>query len=320
MNLDSIKSSYENSKTFANAKSMVKRINNLLELKPAEYIHVHMYVTEFETLCANMFIKGMAKTKKEIVYLLNQLAAIIKRFDISKTHGLRDKIDAFNYGDAKVPERDITETTARSWEEMLKLFNYEIENNPNRNAKLACVIFKHGYCLNIKELFTTTTGLGRPIIAQNFLDLKNLTWTLNFHKNDSCTPARKFKLTQEFVDELKKYIEMENYLIFFKSNFEMYGTSLLSSIGISGFSNTEIRDSYLHYIWSNLSKEDATKISETVIGYLPEAIKRFAVKYADVGRCDIQGCDPHPLYIEHPDKYSVNGRIKVAVARRLLED
>jgi hypothetical protein len=60
------------------------------------------------------------------------------------------------------------------------------------------------------------------------------------------------------------------------------------------------------------------RISENVIGYLPVAIKKFAVKYADVGRNDLQGCDPHPLYIEHPDKYSVNGRIKVSVVRRLL--
>jgi hypothetical protein len=318
MNMDMIKSTYENGKTFANAKSMIRRINNLMEITPADYVHEHLYVADFETLCARLFTAGIAKNKKEIVYMLNQLAAIIKRFDIAKTHDLRDKIDAFNYGDFKLPERDVTETTARPWEEMLKLFNYEIENNPNRNSKLACVIFKHGYCLNIRELYTTSTKLGRPIISQNFLDLDGLTWTLNDHKNDRVTGARKFKVTQEFVDEARKYIEMRDYLIFYKSNCDMYGTSLLSSIGISGFTNTEIRDSYLNYIWSNYTKEDAMKISENIIGYLPEAIKRYATKYADVGRNDLQTCFPHPLHLENPDKYSVSGKIKIVAVPRMI--
>jgi hypothetical protein len=318
MNMDMIKSTYENAKTFANAKSMVKRINNLLEITPTGYIHPHLYVDNFETLSARLFTAGIAKTKKEIVYTLNQLASIVKRFDISKTHDLRDKIDAFNYGDFKLPDIDVTENTARPWEEMLELFNYEIEHNPNRNAKLACVIFKHGYVLNIKEMYATSTKLGRPIIAQNFLDLDKLTWTLNDHKNDSCTGPRKFAVTQEFVDEARKYIEMRDYLLFYKSNFDMYGTSLLSSIGISAFTNTEIRDSYMHFIWSNFTKEDAMRISENVIGYLPVAVKKFAVKYAEVGRCDLQGCDAHPLHIEDPDKYSVNGKIKIVAVRRVV--
>ena len=316
MNMDLIKSTYENGKTFANAKSMIRRINNLLEITPIDYVHEHLYVDNFETLAARLFTAKIAKTKKEIVYTLNQLSAIIKRFNISKTQNLRDRIDAFNYGDFKLPERDLTETTARPWEEMLKLFNDEIENNPNRCAKLASVIFKHGYVLNIKEIYSTSTKLGRPIIAQNFLDLDNLTWILNDHKNDRVTNARKFAVTQEFVDELKKYIEMENYLLFYKSNFEVYNTSLLSSIGISDFTNTEVRDSYLQWIWSNLTKEDAMRISETVVGYLPEAIKKFAVKYANVGRCDLQGCDPHPLYFQDPNKYSANGRIRVNIKLR----
>jgi len=311
-----IKSTYENAKTFANAKSMVKRINNLLEITPTGYIHPHLYVDNFETLSARLFTAGIAKTKKEIVYTLNQLVSIVKRFDISKTHDLRDKVDAFNYGDFKLPEVDVTENTARPWEEMLELFNYEIEHNPNRNAKLACVIFKHGYVLNIKEMYATSTKLGRPIIAQNFLDLDKLTWTLNDHKNDSCTGPRKFAVTQEFVDEARKYIEMRDYLLFYKSNFDMYGTSLLSSIGISAFTNTEIRDSYMNFIWSNFTKEDAMRISENIIGYLPDAIKRFAVKYTLVGRNDLQGCDPHPNYLENPDKYSVSGKIRIIVKVR----
>ena len=315
--MDLIKHTYENSKTFANAKSIVKRINNLLELKPSDYVHAHIYVDQFETLSAKLFTEGVAKSKKDIVYTLNQLVAIIKRFDISKINNLRDKIDAFNYGDFKLPEKDITENPARPWDEMLKLFTYEIENNPNRNAKLACVMFKHGYCLNIKELYATTTKYRRPIVAGNFLDLDKLTWELQDHKNDRVTGPRKFKVAQEFVDELKKYIEMENYLIFYKSDFQMYGTALLSSVGLSEFTVREVRDSYMHFIWSTLSKDDAMKISSDIIGYLPEAVKRYAVKYNDVGRNDLQYCDPHPLYFQNPDKYAANGKIKVVVIPKL---
>ena len=320
MNIDTIKSSYENPKTFANAKSLIRRVNNLLELKPADYVHEHLYVAEFETLCARLFTAGIAKTKKDIVYTLNQLVAIIKRFDISKIRDLRDKIDGFNYGDATLPELDAVSDKVRPWDEFLELFDEEIENNPNRNAKLACVIFKNGYVLNIRELFSTTTGFGRPSIAQNFLDLNNLTWTLRDHRNDAVTGARKFNVTKEFADELRKYIEMDNYLLFYKSNYEMYGTSQLTSVGIDSFKITEVRNSYLHHIWSNLSNEDATEISADIIGYLPEAIKRFEKKYALVGRNDLQGCDPSPLHLENPEKYSVSGKMKIIQKLKIAEN
>lgn len=316
--MEMIKDTYDNGKTFANAKSIVRRVNTLLELKPLDYLHVHIYVSDFDKLCDRMVSVGMAKTKKEVVYTMNQLTAIIKRFDINKTHGLRDKIDAFNYSDAKLPEVSVTENVARSWEDMLKLFNYEIENNPSRNAKLACVIFKHGYVLNLKELFATTTQLGRPIVAGNFLDLDNLTWTLHDHKNDKVVSARKFNVTQEFVDELKKYIELDNYLLFYKSDFQMYSTALLSSLGISEFKNSEVRDSYINWLWSNKSIEEATRISQDIIGYLPQAVKQYAVKFANVGRNDPQSCDPHPLHLENPIKYSVNGKIKIVATPRAI--
>ena len=100
----------------------------------------------------------------------------------------------------------------------------------------------------------------------------------------------------------------------------MYGTSQLTSVAIDSFKITEVRDSYLHHIWCNLSKEDSSKISAEIIGYLPEAIKRFEKKYALVGRNDLQGCDPHPLYFENPERYSVSGKIKVIPKLKIAEN
>jgi hypothetical protein len=321
MNMDTIKDSYENGKTFANSKSMIKRINSAMDLTPLDYIHEHQYVADFDTLCTRMFATGIAKTKKEMVYKLNQLVAIIKRFDIDKTHALRDKIDSFNYSDVKLPDIDPTESTVRPWSEMLELFNYEIENNPNRFAKIACVCFKHGYCLNIREIYMTSTKFGRPTIAANFLDLNKLMWILTDHKNSGSTGIRKFPVTQEFVDELRQYIEMPDFLLMYKSNFTMYSTHLLSSISIDAFKNSEVRDSYMNWLWHNSTKEHATKWSLDILGFMPATVKQYATKFAAVVLPDpVHTCDPHPLHLENPDKYSVSGKVKIiAVSRHAKE-
>jgi hypothetical protein len=318
MNIESIKDSYDNQKTYANVRSILKRINLLLDLKPVNYIHAHQYVLEFDDLCSRMISSGFAKTKEDLVIKLSLLIGLIKRLDVSKCIDLRDKLQTLRDGSSINIQ---TSSSVIPWSEMLEMLEYEIVNNPNTHAKVACVCFKHGYVLRISEIYGTTTGRGRPGLAKNFLDLDNLVWHVTDEKPNSLG-IRRFTVTQEFVNELKEYLTFRDYLMIYKSTFEMYTTNLLSTISINSFTMNEVRQSFENFNWSESGriKEESTYWSTRVLGLTDNTIRKFRLKATQVEPAVLQGCDPHPLYIENPDKYSVNGKIKVIPKLKIAEN
>jgi hypothetical protein len=302
MNIESIKTVYDNESTFANVKSLLKRINNLLELKPVDYIHAHIYSERFEELCSKLNTKSIGELKIK----LNMILGAIKRFDIDRCGAFRDKINALKTGEIILTHR---EEESRSWEELLKLFEQEIESNPNRFARIACVCFKHGYCLQINEIYGTTLRAGTPSSAPNHLNLETKVWTISDHKHSSKIGDRQFKVTQEFIDELLPHLEFLDYLLVYKKNMEPYKSNLLSSIGITGFTNNEVRNSYERWNWNDSGNTKAESMMRCVdiLGHTVQTAERM-FKHVPIL---LYTCDPHPLHIENPDKYGPGGKQKI---------
>jgi len=283
MNIEALKDKYENHKTFQNVKTILKGINETLELTPVNYIHGHQYAAQFEQLCKLMLAKGKAHTKTDLINKLNLIVGLIRRFDPASKAlaNLRDKIDELRRDNTAQIPNAYPEHNAKPWKDMKALLQEEINSNPNKFAKIACVCFKHGYCLRIGEIFATTLKMGFPKAATNFLNLNELTWYIHGHKNARTTGPRKFTVTKEFVDELSDLIEMPEYLLIFKSNYEQYSTHLLSSIGITSFTNTELRNSYEQWSWneSGRTKEEATYWSENVLGHTVATALSYYTKH-----------------------------------------
>lgn len=230
MNFTSLKESYDNPKTYANVKSILRGINEQLNLTPVGYLHPFHYVDRFDELCEKM-LQTKIHTKTELIHRLNLLVKLIKRFNPSASIPLRDKVNNLKTINIQERKREV-----KSWSEMSSLINFEILNNPNPFAKIACIIFKHGYHVSIGEIFGTTTKYGSPKEAPNVLDLEGRVWHLK---------GRSFPVTQEFVDELKPLIEMPDYLLIYKSTYDMYTTHLLSTISINSFTYTELKNSFI---------------------------------------------------------------------------
>ena len=67
MNVNQVKELYDNAKTFANTKSILKRTNELMSYEPVFDVHEDKYVQNFELVCNRMLSSGLAKC----VYALN---------------------------------------------------------------------------------------------------------------------------------------------------------------------------------------------------------------------------------------------------------
>ena len=251
MNIDTIKDKFDSIKTFANMKSIVKKINELLSLTPVNYLHPHEYDARFDDLVQAMISSRFVRNKSDLINKLQVVVNCISKFDALKygmlkpgkapgilmtgtggsscSSGLRVKIIKLRKADLEMPPA--LPSDAIPWSDMLISINDELEHNPNRNAKVACTFFKHGYCSNFAAILNTSTCAGDDY----YLDMDGLTWTVH----GKTTPV-----TAEFVADLSKLIEIDNFTLIYKSTGEKYKTTLLSSIGIDTFSMHDIKNSY----------------------------------------------------------------------------
>lgn len=313
MEVTNVKELYENPKTYANTKSTLKRINELMGYEPVLEVHYLKYVKNFEMVCNKMLTSGFAKSKTDILHKLNAIVGIVTRFKNDPTE-LRQKIMELKLDTTgELPDAQ-PQNNARPWSEMLKLFQHEIDTNKNRFAKIMCVCFKHGYVLRCGEIYDTTTGEGRPRTASNFLDLNSKTWTITEHKTGALG-QRKFPVTKEFVDELRKYIDTPDFLLIYKSTFAPYTTHLLSSIDIDSFTNNEARNSYEEWNWRNSGRTLTEKKfwSEKVLGHSEIVAKQFYTRHSMEGKI-LTANDPSQKFLDDKTgKISVAGKFKVRI-------
>lgn len=314
MNVNQVKELYDNAKTFANTKSILKRTNELMSYEPVFDVHEDKYVQNFELVCNRMLSSGLAKSKTDLLSKLNSIVGIITRFKKDPSE-LRQKIMELKLDTTKELPDAQPQNDARPWSEMLKIFQHEIDNNKNRFAKIMCVCFKHGYVLRCGEIFNTTTALGFPKSAGNYLDINSKQWTINEHKTAADVPTRKFPVTAEFIAELRKYIEVPEFLLIYKSNFSAYSTALLKSIDIDSFTNNEARNSYEEWNWRNSGRTLAEKRfwSEKVLGHSEQVAKQFYTAHTMESRI-LTADDPSVKFLEDTTgKIASSGKFKLKI-------
>lgn len=275
MNIESIKDKFDSAKSYANMKTYVKKVNEALDLTPVTFLHEHEYVSRFEELCNKLIEKRQVRSKPQLIARLQFIVSLIAKFDPSKSQALRLKVLQMRNSPSVDFSATVTASDAAPWSEMLEMFKYEIDNNPRREAKVISVCFKHGYCLNLTDIFNTSTSVSYPDREHNVLDLGNLIWTIS----DKKTGSRVITVSQDFADEIKKYIEIPDFWLLYKSTGLPYRTCLLTSVGIDAFRAADVKYSYDAYQRDG-STEEPVEL----------------------------GCEPHPLHLENPDKFNVCGK------------
>ena len=253
MEIQQIKSKYDNVRTYENARSKLKRVNALLNLEPVDVIHTEQYVNQFDNLTHLLMTVtgakgGMVKSKDELKALVGAIAGAVSRtLPIGQVNPLTKLITKLKASDIPNPK---PVSDAEPWDVILSKFDKVIQENPNTFAKIVAVCYKHGYVLRIGEIFNTSTT---KIYKFNYLDLDNLEWQVPIHKG-----IRKFTVTKEFADELRPLLSDKCPLLIFKSTLQPYTIQTHAVVDLDELpSNSEIRSSYQQWNWS--AKSGRTK-------------------------------------------------------------
>ena len=321
MNISNAKDLYDNVKTYANVKSALKRVNELMGYEPALDLHYEKYVQHFELICGKILSSGLSKTKTDLLQKFNFIVGIASRLKIDPTD-LRQKVMELKLDTTQTIPDAQPQNDARPWSEMLQVLQHEIDTNKNKFAKIMCICFKHGYVLRCGEIFKTTTGFNIPTTKLNFLDLNSRQWTITEHKSQGSAgvggrsiPARTFPVTKEFVDELRPYIYVPEFLLIYKSNRSAYSTHLLHSVDIDSFSNNELRNSYEEWNWRNSGRTLAQKRfwSENIIGH-SEIIAKLYYTTHMIESNILTAADPSSkFFADATGKISSSGKFKLKI-------
>ncbi len=268
---------YSNHRTYANAKSKLKRVNQLLQLTPDNEIHTQAYVDEFPLMCHLLLNTtgtsgGKIKSKDELTAYVGAIIGAVSR--IETVNPLQDLYAKLRIADIPNPK---PEFDAPPWDLTLtKLYN-AAANCSNHFGCLVAHIYSRGYVLRIGEVYNTSVV---PIPGYNHLDLDTGQWTIKMHKNQA-RGERQFKVDQETLATIKGFVNPRCSFLIHKSTMKPYTVQTLAKIGLTDLpSNSQLRNSYEQWNWyeSNRSREEQLHWSINVLGHSHQTVLGFYTK------------------------------------------
>ena len=284
--IDSIKSLYNCKGSFQNAKSFLKYVNKLLELEPIENIYTEHYFNNnnfTKIVCAMVEGKSYSNVK-QLSSKIGNLTGIVQRtLKHNETNMLSNFVKQLQSSTTPLNmEVKPILFTAEPWTDLVMKFKDILQDKyALNNCKVVCVCYLHEYVLRISEIFHTTV---QPVDGFNHLNLKDLTWTINVHKNFAKDlKPRVFNITQEFADDIKQLLSPHSIFIIHKANYSPYSSAFVHSTVSMPASipcNSEVRNSFeeWHYKDSKKNLDYVVKYSENVLGHCKATVDEYYTK------------------------------------------
>jgi hypothetical protein len=236
--------------TFANVKSLIKKINGYFDIKGYE-IHSNLWTSNIEKILHKLI---------EETPLINASRLKSEMFTIGKVIRLATGDETFSQKCAQLSNVELPQTVkvcpVKKWHEIAQILENHIQYNTNNQAKIICTCYKYGYVMKLGEIINTTT---KDDGIHNFLDLDNKKWYIRIHKNVRIG-SREFSVSDEFVQEISEYLFGD--LLIGKSNGKYYGGGAprtLKYYGINDITNADIRNSWIQ---NSANTDDPLTIDE----------------------------------------------------------
>lgn len=284
VSLDDLSVYYKNVGTSKNAKTLINRANLAIN-KPKGYLYSpDDYVNGFSDIVTYFYVNGK---NQNITRLRSEMSTIGKAIKLITGD------DRFSKLVPEVNHLDIrnkpTKCDCPKWEDIENYCKNIIETSSDVYRKTLATCYLNGYPLRVGEIFTTRLSDDGE---NNYLDLDNKTWTIRRHKNVLRTGERKFNVSQEFVDQIRKlYPPTHKEWLFQKRSGKPYSIRSASHQTFNfDISNTDIRNSFETYV--NKDPE----VSKNILGHNVETADEF--------------------YRPHVEANKINKKIKVIVKPR----
>lgn len=275
--IESIKSLYSNTRTYNNAKSKVKRVNQLLGLEPLNEIHTQAYVDQFALLAHKLLTVpgtsgGTVKSKDELTAFIGAIIGAVTRTLNGEHNPLSALYAKLRISDIPNPK---PEHDAEPWDVILgRLYEASLRCS-NEFGRLVAVIYSHGYVLRVGEIFTTAV---KPLPDCNHLDLDTGVWTIVQHKNKA-RGSRQFRVEPECLSLIRGFVNPKCPFLIHKSTLRPYTIQTLAVIGLNDYlpSNSQLRNSFEEWNWksSGRTREEKLHWSVNVLGHTEQTVMGY---------------------------------------------
>ena len=274
--IESIKELYTNQRTYANAKSKLKRVNQLLELTPDNEIHTQTYVDRFPLMCHLLLTTkgtsgGVIKSKDELTAFIGAIIGAVTRTTGGAVNPLQDMYSKLRLTDIPNPK---PEFNADPWDLTLSKLYDAAANCSNDFGRMVANIYSKGYLLRVGEIYNTATV---PLPGYNHLDLDTGIWTIKMHKNQA-RGDRQFKIDEETLTIIKGFVNPKCPFLIHKSTMKPYVIQTLAKIGLTDLPcNSQLRNSYEQWNWyeSGRSRDEQMHWSVNVLGHSQQTVMGF---------------------------------------------
>jgi hypothetical protein len=274
--IESILPLYTNQRTYNNAKSKLKRVNQLLQLTPVNEIHTQAYVDNFPRMCHLLLTTkgtsgGVIKSKDELTAFIGAIIGAVTRTLNGEHNPLSTQYAKLRIADIPNPK---PEFNADPWEITLQKLYDAATNCPNDFGRLVSCIYSHGYVLRVGEIFTTTI---KPIPEYNHLDLDTGVWTISNHKNKA-RGDRTFKVNEECLIKIRTFVNPKCPFLIHKSTLRPYTVQTLAVIELTDLpANSQLRNSYEQWNWnaSGRTRDQKLHWSINVLGHSEATVQGY---------------------------------------------
>ncbi len=160
-----------------------------------------------------------------------------------------------------------------SWDKMLERIEQEMNCVKSLGGFMILLCYKHGYPLRIGDIVSTSIN---PTEDFNHLDLDNRVWNILAARTKN-RRARSFEVTQEFCDDVRKYIHSSGYLVCRNNGQPYKSLPTMYLLGVEGLKVVEMRNSYetWNYARTDISDDEKCEISKRVLGHSPATARAY---------------------------------------------
>lgn len=256
-----------------NAKSKLKRVNQLLDLEPHNVIHTKAYVDQFSKICHKLLTQkgkqgGQIKSKDELTAYVGTIVGAVTRTLNGEPNPLKELYAQLRVSD--IPNAK-PEFDADPWDVTLEKLNHAKVNCPNPFGRLVATIYSYGYVLRVGEIFNTAV---KHISGYNWLDLDTGIWMIVNHKNQS-KGVRKFVVDRNLITEIRKFVNPKCPYLIHKTTMEPYYTQTLACIDLTDLPCcSQLRNSFEQFNWhqSRRSRQEKLYWSVDVLGHSEQTV------------------------------------------------
>lgn len=265
--LPDIRGKFTSDNYYRSCKAIVNKVNGHYGW-PIDYFDVTEYERHHDEIVQIILDSYTIRNNDQLSSKMGHIYGVMK---VAGYHGtFQDK--GMSLKQVPVHPKPLIKSTP-DWSKMTELLDQSIKTATHPGAIVLALCYKYGYVLRCGEIANTCI---RNNPKYNYLDTESYVWNIRsiLTKNRQ---DRSFSVTKEFIASIMPYIKHSGFLISQKSGRPYTGNFTLATVGLTGFTVNDVRNSYetMNYNRQDIDEETRNSISINVLGHCPAVARAY---------------------------------------------